>query len=244
MMLKVSLVMTPIAIVFTYSRGGFLALSIVGFLLLLKARYKSLAILMLLGGVLLGSIVVPAKWSERMGTIETYKEDESAQGRLNAWKTGWNMALDRPLVGGGFDAFFVPTVFMRYSPDPGNVRDVHSIYFEMLGEQGFIGLFLYLSLIGAAVTTLMGLKRVVRRRPDLQWAQYYPDMLQISIFAYLVGGAFLGRAYFDMFYQLVAAVIILKKLVVQEVAAPVKAVAPRSMPAHVGMPSPQIRLRT
>jgi len=96
----------------------------------------------------------------------------------------------------------------------------------MLGEQGFIGLGLYLLLIGTCVFRLRILKNRVKQNPDLKWAQHYPDMLQVSIFAYCLGGAFLGRAYFDMFYQLVGTVVILGRLVDNHYAkSPLSAVA-------------------
>jgi probable O-glycosylation ligase (exosortase A-associated) len=225
MLLKASFALTIVATVFTYSRGGFLALAVVGFLLLAKARYKSLAIVLLAIAVVLGTLIVPAQWSERMGTIQTYQEDRSAMGRINAWRTALNLALDRPLVGGGFEALLTGYVFRRYAPDPDDRHDVHSIYFEMLGEQGFIGFALYLILIGSSFTTLMGLKRLLRRNPEIEWARYYPDMLQVSMIAYLVGGTFLGRAYFDMFYQLLIIISIMRRLLLLEVLGKVKAPA-------------------
>jgi probable O-glycosylation ligase (exosortase A-associated) len=215
--LKVFFVATIVAIIFTYSRGAFLALGVVGFMLMVKARYKSLAIIILGIGIIVGTLVVPAQWSERMGTIKTYEQDQSAQGRLNAWATAWKLALDRPLIGGGFQVFFVRDVFRKYAPDPTDVRDVHSSYFEMLGEQGFIGLAIYIALIATTLSSLTGLKWRLKRSPEIQWPQHYPDMLQVSLIAYLIGGAFLGRAYFDLFYQMVAAAVVLKQLVNQEV---------------------------
>jgi probable O-glycosylation ligase (exosortase A-associated) len=225
MLLKTSFALTIVATIFTYSRGGFLALAVVGFLLLVKARYKSLAIVLVTIAVVLGTLIVPAQWSERMGTIQTYQEDRSAMGRINAWRTALNLALDRPLVGGGFEALLTGYVFRRYAPDPDDMHDVHSIYFEMLGEQGFIGFALYLILIGSSFTTLMGLKRLLRRNPEIEWARYYPDMLQVSMIAYLVGGSFLGRAYFDMFYQLLIVISIMRRLLLLEVLGKVKAPA-------------------
>ena len=211
--LKATFVMSLVAIIFTYSRGGFLALGFVSFLLMIKAKYKSLAVITLALGCLVTLWIVPAKWGDRMNTIQTYEEDGSAMGRINAWKMAWNLALDRPLTGGGFETF-TPGVFKKYAPDPDNVHDAHSNYFEMLGEQGFIGLGLYSLLIASCIIRLRLLKSRIRRDPALQWAQHYPDMLQVSIFAYLIGGAFLGRAYFDMFYQLIGAMVILNRLVV------------------------------
>ena len=208
--------MSIVAIIFTYSRGGFVAMVLLGFMLLIKAKYKSLAVMTLLAGLLLLSPLIPQQWNNRMDTINQGEEDRSAHGRVNAWRTGLNIALDRPFTGGGFKTW-TPQVFARYSPEPWNIRDVHSNYFEMLGEQGFIGFGLYVTLLFHCLTTLSRLKWQILRDPSLKWAQYYPDMLQASIIAYMVGGAFLGRAYFDFFYHLVAAKIILKRLVLQHV---------------------------
>jgi probable O-glycosylation ligase (exosortase A-associated) len=88
--------------------------------------------------------VMPQEWYDRMNTINTYQEDQSAQGRINAWHTAFNVAKDR-ITGGGFEIWFPPT-FRQYAPDPSNVRDVHSIYFEIMGEQGFVGFGLFMAL--------------------------------------------------------------------------------------------------
>jgi probable O-glycosylation ligase (exosortase A-associated) len=232
-LLRGCFVMTIIATIFTYSRGGFVALVLVGCMLMIKARYKSLAVVTLVCGSLAATVIIPDKWTNRMETIQTYEQDRSAQGRLNAWAMAWNLALDRPLTGGGFETW-VPSMFARYAPDPNNVRDVHSTYFEMLGEQGFIGLALYLMLLAYVLVTLSRLKWAIRRNSNLQWAYYYPDMLQVAILAYMVGGAFLGRAYFDLFYHLVAATIILKNLIMETTKVPqeVKVFASRARYLH------------
>ena len=88
---------------------------------------------------------VPQSWYERMSTIQTYQTDQSALGRINAWHTAFNVAKDR-VTGGGFEMWITP-VFRQYAPDPFNVRDVHSIYFEVMGEHGFIGFGLFVLLI-------------------------------------------------------------------------------------------------
>jgi putative inorganic carbon (hco3(-)) transporter len=114
------------------------------------------------------------------------------------------------------------------------VRDVHSSYFEMLGEQGFIGFGLYLTLLLYCLMATTRLKWVIRSNPDLRWAQHYPDMLQVAILAYMLGGAFLGRAYFDLFYHIVAAIIILGQLVKQPQAAEAQqpVAAPVELPVY------------
>lgn len=240
-LLRVCLTMSVVAIVFTYSRGGFLALVLVGFMMLIKAKYKALAFVGLFFGVLALAVIVPSKWTDRMHTIQQGSEDASANGRINAWKTGVNIALARPLIGGGFGTF-IPEVFARYSPQPWNIHDVHSNYFEMLGEQGFIGFGLYMILLIYCLLMLSRMKWMVVRDPALNWARYYPDMLQTSILAYMLGGAFLGRAYFDFFYHLVAAIVILGRLLGEAKQSQAEPVPLRSRPAYLHPAVEQLRL--
>ncbi len=72
--------------------------------------------------------------------------DDSATSRINAWTYCWRLAKDYPVTGGGFEAF-TPTLFYRYAPNPKDVHGPHSMYFGVLAEHGFPGLFLYLSLL-------------------------------------------------------------------------------------------------
>ncbi len=81
-----------------------------------------------------------------MWTIRDYQEDSSSMGRINAWHFAANLAADRPVVGGGFQVF-TPELFQKYAPNPTDFHDAHSIYFESLAEQGYVGLALFV-LIG------------------------------------------------------------------------------------------------
>jgi O-antigen ligase len=116
---------------------------------------------------------------------------------------------------------FTPEMFARFSkeelPGGGLSSGPHSIYFQILGEQGFVGLGLFLSLIAACILSLRKLRRLVRDAQPLQWIVPYANGIEGGLCAFLVSGAFLGRAYFDLFYQLVACTIILKVLYRREV---------------------------
>jgi probable O-glycosylation ligase (exosortase A-associated) len=111
----------------------------------LKSRTKVATAFMLVMLVPVAWQFMPEAWHARMDTIQTYEEDPSAMGRINAWKMAFNLAQDRPFVGGGFD-IYNPTVFGRYAPVPDDIHAAHSIYFQMLGEHGFVGLALFLFL--------------------------------------------------------------------------------------------------
>jgi len=147
-----------------------------------------------------------------MATIEDYQEDGSALGRINAWHFAFNLAVDRPLVGGGFQSF-KQDAFKIYAPEPDNFHDAHSIYFEALGEQGFVGLALFLLL--GTLTWRLGTKiiRQTKGNEELAWAHDMASMVQVSVLGYAVGGAFLGLAYYDLYYHLVAIMVIISKIV-------------------------------
>ncbi len=215
--LNSAFVLSILSVIFTYRRGAFLGLAAVIFLLLLKSNKKILGAIFLSIALMITSYFITEKWFERMGTIEAYEQDRSAMGRINAWKMAWNVAEDRPLSGSGFDGLGWETI-ERYSPNPGaTAGDVHSIYFEILGEHGFIAFGFFIALLLSAFQSLRKLKRTFKNDPSRKWISNYSDMLQVSIIAYMVGGTFLGRAYFDLFYHLIIVIVILKLLARKEI---------------------------
>jgi probable O-glycosylation ligase (exosortase A-associated) len=201
-----------LAILATQSRGAFLAIIAMSGALWLASggRLRVLVVLAVVGI----SIVtfMPDSWAERMHTIRTYDQDESALGRINAWWFAYRLALDHPIVGGGFETF-TKDLFMRYAPNPLDFHDAHSIYFEALAEHGFVGLGLFVLLLVLAMRCAAGIRRATRDVPDLKWAWDLSSLLLASLIGYSVGGAFLGLAYFDLYYDLIAAVLVLKGLV-------------------------------
>ncbi len=209
---------TALAILTTHSRGAFLAIVAMVVVLWLRSRQKIWLGLILVIAAPLMWVAMPEHWHERMATIKTYEEDGSALGRINAWYFAYNLASDRPLVGGGFQTF-TPELFDRYAPEPENFHDSHSIYFEILGEHGFVGLALFL---GLGVLTLMmagSTRRKAMRLKETAWLVDLSGMLQVSLIGYAVGGAFLGLAYFDLFYHLIALVALSNYALKQEMAA-------------------------
>jgi len=221
--LRVTFFLTIIAIICTYSRGAFLGLAAISFLFLLKSRHKILAAIVFVVGIYLAFMFLPEKWFGRMETIETYEEDKSALGRMNAWRLAWALALDRPYTGGGFGVFEAggttrTDLYMTYTPESTTFHNVHSCYFEMLGEHGFIAFSLFLSLFFSSFLSLRKLRKTFKRIPSCQWICSYADMLELSLVAYMVSGTFVGLAYFDLPYNVIGMVIILKVLARREYA--------------------------
>jgi probable O-glycosylation ligase (exosortase A-associated) len=209
-----SMLLCAVAAVGSQSRGALLGLAAMGSFLWLKSRNKMFTAL--LGAMAIGIVllVMPQQWYDRMATIQTYDQDQSAIGRINAWHMAYNMAKDRPL-GGGFHSFQYLT-FAMYAPDPDNVHDSHSIYFEVLGEHGFGGLALFLLLGLMTWRTASWIIDRARRDREKRWAADLAQMVQVSLVGYAIAGAFLGLAYFDFYYTLVAIIVLTKTVVLAQ----------------------------
>lgn len=204
-----AMVLSGIAAIGSQSRGGLLAMAAMGVFLWFKSRHKFVTGFYLVIAIAIMASVMPQEWYDRMGTIETYQQDDSAMGRINAWHTAFNVAKSR-ITGGGF-AMFQPATFRQYAPDPQNVHDVHSIYFEVMGENGFIGFGMFILL---ALFTWLRANQVIREcknDPERKWAADLAAMIQVSLVGYGAGGAFLGLAYFDLTYHLMIILVLTAK---------------------------------
>ena len=204
--------LSALAVPFTYSRGGVLGLCCV--FAVLFARSKQRYVLLPLAGIVLVVLFMyaPEKWVSRMHTLETYEQDASAMARLTAWKVGFEIANDRPLVGGGFWVFNHAETFRKYAPEYDHFIDAHSIYFNVLGEHGYVGFGLFISLLLCSLGSLFSMYRVGRQYEELSWVSDYSHMLGSGIVAYLVTGAFISVAYFDLAWHFFALVIVIKGL--------------------------------
>jgi O-antigen ligase len=133
-----------------------------------------------------------------------------------SWRVAWGVASDRPLTGGGFWVLPHREIFARYAPGYPTIHSAHSIYFAVLGDHGFPGLFVFVSLILSCVFTLIGLEWRLRQIPEGARLRSYCQMVLASFVVYAVSGAFLTQAYWDLFYHLVAFVILLKAIAQRE----------------------------
>jgi probable O-glycosylation ligase, exosortase system type 1-associated len=194
----------------SHSRGGFVAISAMGAFLWFKSKYKIRLMLVFLLLVPTALAFMPEEWFDRMGTIETYEEDESAMGRINAWQTSFNVANSR-ITGSGFD-FANPLVFNLHAPDPTVPRVAHSIYFQVLGEQGWPGLFLFLIFWWMTWRACTWIIRTCKPYGDMEWMSNLSRMIQVSILAYFTGGAFLNLAYFELPYYEAMIVLAMSRL--------------------------------
>jgi len=191
------------------SRGALLAIMAVAGFFWLKTPAKLLSGLGIVLFALLAWQFMPESWHVRMESIQHYEQDGSAMGRLNAWQYSVNVANDR-LSGAGMNSWSLQT-FAVYAPEPLDVHAAHSIFFGVLGDHGWPGLLLFVLILWltwrnlARVIKINHAKNSVNARESLQLAK----MIQISLIAYISGGAFLSLSYFDLPWHLIAIALLL-----------------------------------
>ncbi len=226
----------------TYSRGALLGLASMAAFFWAKGRNKLSWGVLLVSMGLVALSLMPEEWWRRMDTIQTYQSDGSAMGRINAWWAAYNVAMAN-FFGGGF-MIWTPDVFARYAPVADDVHAAHSIYFQVLGEQGFVGLFLFLGIGASTWLTVRKLTRLGRLHTELQWAADLGQMIFVSMVAYGVTGAFLSLAYFDLPYNVMVMAVV--GLHVARWEAKALAVSTNAMPTSIQQQplKPQLRTRS
>jgi probable O-glycosylation ligase (exosortase A-associated) len=163
-----------------------------------------------------------------MDTIKTADQDNSFMGRVIAWKQSTLLALDNPIFGGGFHAIQDIAIWHKYAqgfrkldfiptddPNPVHAFAAHSIYFQTLGDLGFVGLGIFIAILISSWRNAAAIIRASRDRPEWDWARDLAKNLQYSIFAYVIAGAALNMAYFDFMYMIFALLAALRRLVVR-----------------------------
>ena len=200
------MLLTTVAALGSQSRGALLAVSAMGLFMWFRSERKIAA------GILIGITAVgllafmPSSWDQRMDTIGTYEQDTSAMGRIDAWKMTINLA-GRNFFGGGFE-IYRPDIYAMFAPDSIHLQGAHSIYFSVLGEHGYVGLLLFLTIWVLAFRTAGQIRQEAKKRGETLWLHYLAGMCQVSMVGYLVGGAFLALAYFDLPYNVLVVLVV------------------------------------
>lgn len=203
----------------TQARTGLVCAAILAGIMLLRAKRRFLYGGLVAGAVLIAIPFLPASFTARMSTIQNHQADESAGTRVAVWYWTMDYAREHPM-GGGFDAYLQNK--LRYTMvkpvDSGGIvtmqnvtvedkgRAYHSSYFEMLGEQGYPGLAMWLMLnLMCLVRTEMVRRRFVRvtEGPDA-WVSPYALAMQQGHIIYLIGSLFVGIAFQPFIFMLIA----------------------------------------
>ena len=209
---------SALATIFTYSRGAWLALAMTMGLSIIrhKNRFMLVPALILIGiiGLPAISVMAPEKLHDKYDELIHYESDRSAQSRFWNWEFCARVGLAHPLTGGGAN-FYSLESYARYYPEfldewPGKVWSCHSMWFTIFGEHGFAGFFLWCGLLASTFFSLQKLKRFGGDAEAFSAIRYCAKMIEISLASFMVAGSFFDAAYFDLFYEMIAVVIILK----------------------------------
>ena len=221
----------------TQTRTGIVCIAVLGILMMrsVKNRFVYAGV----AGVVLFAALpfLPQSFTERMGTIANHQEDESASTRIAVWRWTLDYVGEKPL-GGGFDAYRSNSFTyrmpvsegtqanrsIRYEEVTDQARAYHSSYFEMLGEQGWPGLTLWLWLHAIGLWQMERLRRRLRARETEEQKSWYElaTALQHGQVIYLVGAMFVGIAYQPFAFYIVALQIALANLLARQAPQPAR----------------------
>jgi probable O-glycosylation ligase (exosortase A-associated) len=212
----------------TQTRTGLVCIAVLATLMLRTVKHRFLYMAGAAAALALAVPFLPASYTERMGTMENHEEDESASTRLAVWTWTLDYVKTHPF-GGGFDAYRANsfTYNKRIATGEGAAQKVetvevtdkarayHSAYFEMLGEQGWVGLGLWLWIQALGLWQMERVRRILRKSEDAGDKAWHAlaTALQQGHAVYLVGALFVGIAFQPYVYMLIALQIGLLNLV-------------------------------
>lgn len=201
------------SVIGTQSRGAAIATACVFLFLWWNSKKKFSGLLLICSILVIVANYAPDVYFDRLSTIAHYEEEGSAMGRIMAWKAAMRMAADNPVLGVGAGYFAIALGTEYKPPEFGDVNmpwlTAHSLYFLVLGELGFPGLILILSMI---IGNNRRVRRLFKAADDstdgrlLSYSRLFL-MLNASLIAFAVGGAFLSVAYYPHLYILLGLIV-------------------------------------
>lgn len=208
----------------TQARTGLLCIGLLGLLMIRAAKRRFLYLGLMAAAGTMAIPFLPESYTARMSTIENHQADQSASTRVAVWKWTIGYAREHPF-GGGFASYLSnrltiqtkdvatsgSTTAIETQTITDKARAFHSSYFEMLGEQGWPGLALWLLLQASGLWQMELLRRQWRKRaeapgagPDQQWQAPLANALQQAQLVYLLGSGFVGIAWQPFILMLIA----------------------------------------
>ncbi|UTZ25357.1 hypothetical protein HB761_00515 [Vibrio campbellii] len=200
-----------LSIIETQSRGGLLgALSVFGYFTSKHIRYKTLVLILTVVAAISLYVVAGIDGRASGGAAEA-GIDASAMGRLYAWEAAFKMALDNPLTGVGLDNFYYNYFFYSSHWDGMN-HAVHSTWFGVLAETGFIGLIVFVTLIVSLIKTSLRSISLLRKHSDITLSVGANAVLS-GLIGTIVSGTFLTQGFVWPIYILAALTIVVNRIV-------------------------------
>lgn len=208
-----------IAVLGTFSRGGLIGLLL--FFLFFLSKSKNKILIGTTSAIFLSAAIslMPDSWGQRMNTIETADQDESFVGRVVAWKEAVLIANDHPFLGVGFKGGQNQAIWNFYADDFDifnsiidtsgftfdHAKAAHSIYFQVLGDLGYLGLIVFLLILYLSYSYLSKTEKIL---PEDTFISDLSRATKNSLIVYCIAGAALSLPYFDISFILYSLSII------------------------------------
>jgi len=224
-----------LSVIGSFSRGGMLTMIAMLCVLWYRTKNKLVSGTVLAVGAVLLITFAPQSFKERINSaVDQFAEedsrfaddtqlDESFCLRLASWQVGWDMTLDSPIVGNGLRSIQNEEVASKYLRESAcnnstdyKVRAAHNIYVEVLSDSGFVGLGMFLIILFGSIIHCSRIVGRTRGKPEMLWAHDLAKMIQVSLIGYSIGSALLSFAYYDGYYILVCMIIVLSRLVKEQ----------------------------
>ena len=201
----------------SFARTALVAFGVAGIGMFIRSRRKMLFGVGAAVAIVFMGALTSDQWTARISTVQTYDQESSALVRLLVWQWTLDFSVSHPF-GGGFNSFYVNRIEIPGTPDHPEPlvqfgRAFHSLYFELLGEHGWVGLGLFAGIVLSCLRTLSTIIRRTRGQPHLAWCFDLSRALQISILTMLASGAFIGIAFQAIIWDLFALALCLKHYV-------------------------------
>lgn len=222
-----ALTVIALTVIFTYSRGGFVALAaaIFAWFFLYPLRAKYFPILILVGVAFF--MLIPQEYLARISTLKELisapsvgfrTQDFALRGRASETLAGLEMIKQNPILGVGLNNYTVH--YMEYAKSLGlaptaTERAAHNLYIEVAAETGLLGLSVFLVLLGTMAKNIIGSWKKLKgmRRDDLA---RMVAAIGAGIFGYLTASIFIHSAYPRYFWLLVGIAFSIPNIVKNE----------------------------
>ncbi len=195
-----------LVLVGTQARTGLITLFALILFTLMYSRSRGTIIAVCILAPLFAMPFMPQEWTERMTTMKNSQQESSAQGRVVVWRWTVDFANEHPVLGGGFYAYLANAGQLKNYAHEGEVvidnpagKAFHNIFFEVLGEHGYVGLAMYVVIVFHAL--LVG-RRTYRRAENPEWLKSMALCTFVSTAVYCIGGLFIGIAFYPWLYYM------------------------------------------
>ncbi len=199
----------------TYSRGAYLGLGVIVFIILLGQRPRLQTWFGIGAAAVLMLVMLPASYAERFQTLSLLTpstengiyQEGSFRGRASKMLTGLTMFARNPILGVG--AYNYPNNYELYTQEIGletetGERDPHSLYVQILAETGILGAIAFMGFSILLLVTLSRTRKSIEHIVKYQSWVPWITAIQLSIVSYMVTSTFLHGGYIRYFWILVA----------------------------------------